>query len=137
MHFLIIGIVLLLVIFGPQWWAQSILRRHSVERPDYPGNGGEFARHLLNQFQLDSVKVEATEQGDHYDPMAKVVRLTPDKLHGKSLTAITVAAHEVGHAIQDYLNYAPLQWRTRLVRVAHGAEKAGSGVMIVAWFARA
>lgn len=131
MHFLIVGIVLLLAIFGPQWWAQSILRRHSAERPDYPGNGGEFARHLLNQFQLDEVKIEVTEQGDHYDPVAKVVRLTPDKLNGKSLTAITVAAHEVGHAIQDHLNYGPLQWRTRLVRLAQGAEKMGSGVMMV------
>ncbi len=131
MHFLIIGLLLMLIVFGPQWWAQRILRRHSAERSDYPGNGGQFARHLLDQFQLDGVKVESTEQGDHYDPLAKVVRLTPDKLNGKSLTAITVAAHEVGHAIQDHLDYAPLQWRTRLVRLAQGAEKAGSGVMMV------
>ena len=70
MHFLILIVLLLLALFGPQWWAASVLRRHSKPRPDYPGSGGEFARHLLNQFQLDDVKVESTELGDHYDPEA-------------------------------------------------------------------
>lgn len=131
MHFLIIGLLLLLLIFGPQWWARSVLRRHSKPRPDYPGTGGQFARHLLKQFDMDKVKVESTDQGDHYDPVDKAVRLTPDNLNGKSLTAVTVAAHEVGHAIQDHLNYAPLKWRARLVGLAQAAEKTGSGVLMV------
>jgi len=131
MHFLILALLLVLAIFGPQWWAASVLRRHGQARPDYPGTGGEFARHLLSQFQIDSVNVESTERGDHYDPETRTVRLTPDKLNGKSLTAITVAAHEVGHAIQHHLNYAPLAWRSRLVRLAQTAEKTGSGIMMV------
>lgn len=131
MHFLIIGVILILLIFGPQWWARSVLRHYSKPRPDYPGNGAQFARHLLNKFDMDRVRVEATEQGDHYDPVAKVVRLTPDKLNGKSLTAITVAAHEVGHAIQDHLDYAPLKWRARLVNVAQAAERIGSAAMMI------
>jgi hypothetical protein len=130
-HFLIIAVLLLLLIFGPQWWARAVLRRYSKPRPDYPGDGGQFARHLLKQFDMHKVKVEGTEQGDHYDPVAKVVRLTPDKLNGKSLTAVAVAAHEVGHAIQDHLNYAPLKWRARLVNIAQAAEKTGAGVMMV------
>ena len=131
MPFLIFIVLLLLAIFGPQWWAASVLRRHSRPRSDFPGTGGEFARHLLGQFQLDDVKVEVTEAGDHYDPEARAVRLTADKLDGKSLTAVTVAAHEVGHAIQHHLGYAPLQWRTRLVRLAQVAEKTGAGIMMV------
>ncbi len=131
MSFFILAVLLLLAIFGPQWWAASVLRTHSKPRADYPGTGGEFARHLLNQFQLDDVRVEVTERGDHYDPEARVVRLTQDKLDGKSLTAVTVAAHEVGHAIQHHLGYAPLQWRSRLVRLAQVAEKTGAGVMMV------
>ena len=131
MPVLILAVLLLLAIFGPQWWAASVLRRHSRPRADFPGTGGEFARHLLNQFQLDDVSVEVTELGDHYDPEARVVRLTADKLNGKSLTAVTVAAHEVGHAIQHHLGYAPLQWRSRLVRLAQVAEKTGMGIMMV------
>ena len=131
MSFIILAILLLLALFGPQLWAKHVLARHSQPREDYPGTGGEFARHLLDQFNLHNVKVEVAPQGDHYDPMAKVVRLTEDKLHGKSLTAVTVAAHEVGHAIQDHLGYAPLLWRTRLVSLAQKAEKMGSGVILV------
>jgi Zn-dependent membrane protease YugP len=79
---------------------------------------------------MQHIKVEATELGDHYDPETKAVRLTPDKFNGKSLTAITVAAHEVGHAIQDQAGYQPFTERTRLVRVAQGAEKLGGIVML-------
>jgi Zn-dependent membrane protease YugP len=79
---------------------------------------------------MKHITVETTEQGDHYDPEAKTVRLTPDNFNGKSLTAITVAAHEVGHAIQDHTGYQPLAERTRLVRFAQGAEKLGAVVMI-------
>jgi Zn-dependent membrane protease YugP len=79
---------------------------------------------------MKHIKVEMTEMGDHYDPETKTVRLTADKFTGKSLTAVTVAAHEVGHAIQDHTGYQPLAERTRLVRVAHGAEKVGGMVML-------
>lgn len=131
MPLILLLIFLIFLLFGPQWWAQSILRRHSGPRPDYPGTGGEFARHLLDKFDLHQVRVEAAPQGDHYDPLAKVVRLTPDKLDGKSLTAVAVAAHEVGHALQDHFGYGPLQWRSRLVLLAQKAEKMGVGIMMV------
>lgn len=131
MSLIILLVFLMLILFGPQWWARSVLRRHSRPRPDYPGTGGEFARHLLDKLDLREVKVEGAPQGDHYDPQAKVVRLTPDNLDGKSLTAVAVAAHEVGHALQDHLSYGPLRWRSRLVLLAQRAEKMGVGVMMV------
>lgn len=131
MPFLFLLLFLLLILYGPQWWAQAVLRRHGRPRSDFPGTGGEFARHLLDKFELHDVKVESTEQGDHYDPRAKVVRLTQDKLAGRSLTAVVVAAHEVGHAIQDHLGYGSLQWRGRLVAMAQQFEKMGAGLMMV------
>ena len=128
------GILLLLIVLaillGPQLWTRRVFAQYRGHREDYPGTGGDLARHLLDRFNLPHVKVETTEVGDHYDPMAKVVRLTPDNFGGKSLTAATVAAHEVGHALQDQAGYKPLQERTRLIRVAQGAEKMGSVVMI-------
>jgi Zn-dependent membrane protease YugP len=131
MHLIILGTLLLGLLFGPQLWARWIIKRHSRERKEYPGNGGQFARHLLNKCGLHEVKIEASDQGDHYDPTSRTVRLTPDKLAGKSLTAITVAAHEVGHAIQHHQAYSPLLWRSRLVTIAQRAEKTGAGVMFV------
>ena len=128
-------IVLLILLFaalfiGPQLWVKRVFAQHRIPRNDYPGTGGELARHLLDRFNLQDVKVETTELGDHYDPLTKIVRLTSDNFHEKSLTAVTVAAHEVGHALQDQAHYQPLVERTRLAHVAQKAEKYGSFVML-------
>jgi uncharacterized protein len=76
---------------------------------------------------MHDVSVEiADTQGDHYDPEARAVRLSDGNYHGRSLTAVTVAAHEVGHAVQHAEGYAPLQTaRGELVRWA--AERATPG----------
>ncbi|MFO0776592.1 MAG: zinc metallopeptidase, partial [Nitrospira sp.] len=96
-------LIVVAVVVGPQLWTRRVFAKHSTPRPDFPGTGGELARHLLNRFDLQHITVEPTQVGDHYDPVSKTVRLTPAILDGKSLTAITIAAHEVGHAIQDHL----------------------------------
>lgn len=123
-------IIVALVTVGPHLWTRRVFAKHSAPRPDYPGTGGELATHLLNRFDLQHITVEPTEAGDHYDPVGKAVRLTPAIFEGKSLTAITIAAHEVGHAIQDHLGYQPLTERTKLVRIAQKAEKVGAVLMM-------
>lgn len=130
MRLVLLLLIVGLVIFGPQLWTKRVFAKHSAPRLDYPGTGGELARHLLNRFDMQHVKVEPTEGGDHYDPISKTVRLTPAIFDGKSLTAITIAAHEVGHAVQDHLGYQPLAERTKLVRVAQGAERIGAVLMM-------
>jgi Zn-dependent membrane protease YugP len=81
---------------------------------------------------LQSVTVEVTPAGDHYDPEAKAVRLTEEKYHGHSLTAITVAAHEVGHAIQDARGESLFRNRQTLARLAMRGQRFGSMVMLAA-----
>ena len=134
MIFAVFVVVILIVVFGPGLWVQRVLDRYSVPADRYSGTGGNLARHLLDHHGLHDVQVEATDQGDHYDPEARVVRLTEDKFAGRSLTAITVAAHEVGHALQDHEGYAPLRLRTRLVKATRGIEKIGAGVLVIAPF---
>ena len=127
-------LLILVIVFGPGIWVQRVLERYSVPANRYSGTGAQLARHLLDKNGLQSVEVEATDQGDHYDPEAKAVRLTEDKFGGHSLTAITVAAHEVGHALQDHDGYAPLRMRTRLVKATRGIEKIGAGVLMISPF---
>ncbi len=134
MLYLILIILVAVLIMGPAYWVKQTLEKYSYPEERYPGTGGELARILLDWANLQQVKVEMTESGDHYDPIEKVVRLTPDKFNGKSLTAITVAAHEVGHAIQDRDGYLPLRWRTRLVQLAGPAEKLGATILMIAPF---
>jgi uncharacterized protein len=129
-------LILLIVAFGlsllPQMWVRGVLRRHAVERSDLPGTGAEFARHALAEMKLAHVKVEETTLGDHYDPEAKVVRLSPSHYGGRSLAAVVVAAHEVGHAMQDATGYGPLVHRTRLAKQAASVERLGAVVMLAA-----
>jgi Zn-dependent membrane protease YugP len=120
---IIVFIALLALFTLPQWWVGRVLKRHSEERLDFPGSGGELAQHLINIQGLEGVKVEATEAGDHYDPMDKMVRLTQDKLEGKSLTAIVVAAHEVGHAIQDHNKETTFNARIQAAKFANVAQR--------------
>jgi Zn-dependent membrane protease YugP len=122
--------IALAVVFGPQLWARHILKKHSVHRDEIPGTGGELALHLIERAKIDGVVVERTDSGDHYDPRAKAVRLTQGVFDGKSLTAVVVAAHEVGHAIQDHIGYRPLRLRSRLVTIAAFAERAGAMALI-------
>lgn len=117
---------MLAIFFGPQLWASTILKQHQKTRDDFPGTGGEFARHLLDQLKLTNVKLESCDSGDHYDPIEKVVRLNKGNFDARSLTAIVVAAHEVGHALQDHLGYRPLKLRTQLAQIAYHAERAGA-----------
>lgn len=131
---IILILLILVLVFGPGLWVQRVLTRYSQPPDRYPGTGAQLARQLLDSLGLNSVAVEATEAGDHYDPEAKAVRLTPDKFEGRSLTAITVAAHEVGHALQDHQAYAPLRWRTRLVKATRGVERIGAGVLMISPF---
>jgi uncharacterized protein len=101
MPFIIIGVLLLAVlIFVPQWWIRHVLARHQQERDDLGGTGAELARLLLDKAELRHVKVELTEGGDHYDPADETVRLSLPHHDGKSIAALSVAAHEVGHALQ-------------------------------------
>lgn len=124
-------IAILVLVFGPSLWVQRVLARYSKPGDRYPGTGGELARHMLDQLGLAHVGAEITEQGDHYDPDAQCVRLTPDKFNGRSLTAITVAAHEVGHAHQDATGYGPLKWRTRLVKAAAPGQRVGAALLML------
>jgi len=127
---IIAGILLLLaVVFGPQMWVRHAMRRHAAERGDFPGTGGELARHLLDLADLKNVEVEIAPQGDHYDPVDKVVRLTPEHYDGRSVTAVAVAAHEVSHALQDAEGNRLLAARVKLAGTVRAIE-IGAAVVL-------
>lgn len=131
MGLLIIGFVLLFAITSlPSLWTNHILKKHRRPHPDIPGSGAQFAEHLIQKYQLP-VTLEETPQGDHYDPIDKVVRISSDNFHSNSLTAITTVAHEIGHAIQDQQNYEPLRQRTLLIERSQWMQRF-SGIALMA-----
>ena len=128
----IVLLLLLLLILGPQWWATHTFRRYGEVSPHIPGNGATLARHLLDRFGMNDVQVEKGKKGgDHYDPARRVVSLGEDNYNNKSLTAIAVAAHEVGHAIQHHRNEKMLALRTRLTKLAVTTQQLGAGAMFL------
>lgn len=131
MLYLIIALGLLALILGPQFWVRHVMDRHAADRPDLPGTGGELARHLLDRYGLDKVVVETTAAGgDHYDPDARIVRLSPKNHDGRSITAVAVAAHEVAHAIQHAQGSQLFALRTRLARLLGTVDKVAMWVLV-------
>jgi len=129
----VILILITAVVFLPQWWVKRVLAKYRKPDDRYQGTGGELARHLLDKLGLESVGVEAGDSGaDHYDPDARMVRLSPEHYNGASLTAVTVAAHEVGHAIQHTDGYRPLLWRSHLVKTMQRFQRFGMVLLVLA-----
>lgn len=134
MHLLLIIVLLIALIVGPGLWVSAVMKRYQLPRDRYSRSGGATARALLDAQGLGHVTTEKTDRGDHYDPIAKAVRLSAENFDGRSLTALTIAAHEVGHAIQDAAGFRPLRIRTALVRWAHPIERIGAGLLMVSPF---
>ena len=101
MHPLIIVAPIVALLLAPQFFVRRILKQHNRNVNELRHSGAEVARELLDLHQLGNIKVESTDLGDHYDPKTKTIRLSRDKFERRSLTAVTTAAHEVGHALQD------------------------------------
>ncbi len=105
-------------------WASKIAARMS---------GAQAARKILDAHGLYDVQVEAVagHLSDHYDPRSKVVRLSPEVYGTNSMAAVGIAAHEVGHALQDARQYTPLVIRNMAVPLAGFGGSVGSIFLMI------
>lgn len=117
----ILTVMLAVVGFIVVIWAQSNISRtyQRSKRIKTGGNltGQEVARKILDEHGLSNIYIVETqgELSDHYDPRRKVVRLSREVFHGTSVASVAVAAHEVGHVIQDKEKYPMMRFRSALV----------------------
>lgn len=132
MPLIILGALMAVLVCFPSFWVRRVMQRYSAEIKDLPGTGAELARHLIKRYELEGIEVEETNAfQDHFDPAAKKVRLGSNNFHGKSLTAVAVAAHEVGHAIQFHRNEKIFELRKRYIPTAARLSKVGVGLLMV------
>ena len=114
-------------------WAQMRVRSTYAQASQIaaPMSGAAAARHILDSAGLHNVEIEQVpgHLTDHYDPRAKVLRLSSENYQTRSLAAVGIAAHEAGHAIQDAHAYAPLVVRNAAVPVASFG--SGMGMMLI------
>ncbi len=122
------------------FWAQarvkSAFKKYSQVRTLRNMTGAQIARALLDAQGLYDVRIEEV-QGmltDHYDPRHKVLRLSPDVYRTPSVAAAGVAAHEMGHALQDARGYAPLRLRSSLVPAVQFGSTLGPWIFIAGFF---
>jgi uncharacterized protein len=129
MHPVLIVVPVLGAVLGPRLWARAQLNFHDGEDNAFLP-AGELARRLLDRHGLGQVRVELTDLGDHYDPLARAVRLNRARFERRSLTAATTAAHEVGHALQDASGHWAFRLHRVLVRVARVTTGVGSALLL-------
>lgn len=116
-----------------QWMVKSRFT-HFSEVPNQTGlTGAEVAARILQDYQVAGVSIEPVQGtlSDHYDPTAKALRLSQDVYYGRSIAACGVAAHEVGHAIQDATDYPWLRMRSNIVPVLRFASPAAMPIFFV------
>ncbi len=100
-------------------WVRSSYKKYSKQMSYSGMTGAEVARTILDRNNLSNVRVEpvAGRLTDHYDPRSKVVRLSEGNFNKNSIAAVSVAAHECGHAIQDAVGYVPMKLRAGIFPV--------------------
>ncbi len=116
MYLVFAGPPLLLALYA-QWKVKRAFNKYARVRTARGVTGAQVARSLLDSQGLTNVRVERVGGflSDHYDPRGKVLRLSPQVHDTPSVAAAGVAAHEMGHALQDAQGYAPLTLRTAMV----------------------
>lgn len=129
----IIGMILCL---GASALVNSTMNKYSKVRNMSGLTGAEAARRILNNEGLYHVQIEClrADDGDHYDPRTNTVRLSYRNYNQASVTAVGVAAHECGHAIQHARGYAPLSLRSALVPVVNIAGNLGLPLILIGVF---
>ena len=133
-------IVYFIVLLAVPMWAQFKLKRtygkYTKIRSTSGHTGAQVARIILDQNGLNDVKVIESrgKLSDHYNPMTKTVALSSHNYHEASVAGTAVAAHEVGHAIQDAEAYAFLRFRHRLVPVVNISSNASWIFILIGLF---
>jgi Zn-dependent membrane protease YugP len=132
--FLLIPAVILSVY--AQFKVRSTFKKYLEVTAASGRSGGQVARDLLDRNGLHSVPVELTPEtlSDHYDPRTRVLRLSPEVYHGRSLASLGVAAHETGHAMQHANAYLPLSLRNTFFPVASLGSNLGYILFFIGLF---
>ncbi len=115
----------------PMIWLNYIFSKNDKILVNMPFNGLQFGQMVLNERGLNGVKIEKSLSIDHYDLNEKKVKVSEDRLSRKSLTAISIVCHEIGHAIQHHEKYKPLEQRTNLVKNTAWITQLGGAILMI------
>src|SRR5918911_597647 len=121
--YILLIVVGMLISGAAALWVRSSYSKYAKVMSTSGLSGAQVARMILDRNGLSNVRVEpvAGQLTDHYDPRSKVVRLSEGNFRASSIAAVSVAAHECGHAIQDATGYVPMKLRAGLFPIVNFA----------------
>jgi len=136
---MIIIIPALMIAGYAQYKVKHTFNKYDEVQIDSNISGAEAARKILLNNNLQNVEIRKSDGklSDHYDPKNKTLNLSSEVYNNNSVSAVGVAAHEVGHAIQDKEHYKPLSLRASLVPAANIGSSFGMPLAIFGFFIRA
>jgi Zn-dependent membrane protease YugP len=128
-----------ILMMAVQWYVKSAYNRWSQVPARSRMSGAEAAERLMRRGGLYDVRVESVPGNltDHYDPRTKVLRLSPGVYQGASIASMAIAAHELGHALQDHEDYLPLRFRAAIVPMVNIGSYLGWILIIIGFMLRA
>jgi len=131
--YLVFSLPALLLALIAQWRVQAAINKYSRVYTGRGATGARVARAILDGYGLQHVAVERTSGflGDHYDPLSRTLRLSPEVHDTPSVAAVGIAAHETGHALQHAEGYWPLQARSAIVPVVQFGSYLGPLVFLL------
>lgn len=124
-------IIFLILSTAPVIWLNYVFHKNDQILINMPFTGLEFGKLILKDYGLTEVKIEKSLSVDHYDLLEKKVKVTQERLSKKSLTAISIVCHEIGHAIQHKEKYKALEQRTSLVRNTAWISQIGNSILLI------
>ena len=126
----------MILAFYAQFRVKSVYNKYSGIRSTRGHTGAAAARTILDRYGLYHVLVEEGKGvlSDHYDPRSRIIRLSPAVYHGASVSAVGIAAHECGHAIQHEEQFAPLVLRNTIIPVTGFGSKLAVPLLLLGFF---
>ena len=137
--YLVFAIPGLIVAGLASMYTHTMFMEYSRKRASSGMTGAEAAARMLSRAGINDVRIERVDGflSDHYDPLAKTLRLSPKVYDEDSLSAIGVACHEAGHALQHAAGYFPMHIRSQLVPMANIGSYLSYGVIILGFILQA
>jgi Zn-dependent membrane protease YugP len=131
--FMLPGLILMLAV---QLYVSSAYKKWNKVQAKSRMTGAQAAQRLINRGALYGVRIEGVRgrMSDHYDPRSKVLRLSEGVYNGSSVAAMAIAAHELGHAMQDKEEYFPLRLRAALIPAVNIGSYLGWILIIIGLF---
>lgn len=130
--FILVGILSFALAGLVRWWMMRTYTKWSAVPNQVGASGESVARHILDSNGLQHVRLEVSKGklSDHYIPSQDLMRLSTEVNNSPSVASLAVAAHEVGHAIQDAQNYGPLKAKAVMMPLAAAASQLGMLMVI-------